>query len=91
MNGLLDTRMDGLDTRRIEIIVVSAVLVLLIVAVALVAGIGRRRRITRPMSDELAEPLPDSPDPFARSHLDPASPYGAGTGPNRRERSGALR
>jgi hypothetical protein len=91
MNGLLDTRMDGLDNRRIETVVVGAVLLLLVGAVVLAAAIGRRRRVAKPVTDEVTSPLPDAPDPFARNSLNPGPPYGSEVVPNRRERSGAVR
>jgi hypothetical protein len=91
MNGLLDARQDRLDTRRIEAIVVAAVLVLLVLTVAILVLTGRRRRAAAPGTDASLAPLPDSRDPFAHSSFDPSSPYGAEVGPNRRERSGAVR
>jgi hypothetical protein len=91
MNGLLDARQDRLDSRRIEAIVVAAVLGLLLLTVAFLALTGRRRRATAPETDDALSPLPDAPDPFAHSSFDPASRYGAEVGPNRRERSGVVR
>ncbi|MEV6489006.1 hypothetical protein AB0M20_10290 [Actinoplanes sp. NPDC051633] len=89
MGGLLDARSDRLDTRRLEAIVVAAALVLLVLAVILLATVGRRRRAADSADDEALSALPDAPDPFARSSLEP--PYGAEVGSNRRERSGAVR
>ncbi|MEV6636886.1 hypothetical protein AB0M54_39740 [Actinoplanes sp. NPDC051470] len=94
MRGLLDSRMDRLDSRRIETIVMGALVVLLVLAVVLLIATGRRRGRAVPEREpvSLADSLPSARDPFAAAHAhDPAPPYGTQAGPDRRERSGALR
>ncbi|MFG1605938.1 hypothetical protein [Actinoplanes sp. NPDC049265] len=93
MRGLLDSRIDRLDGRRIEAIIMGALAVLLALAVVLLVTTGRRATRTGPAREplSLADSLPNGRDPFAASARDSSPPYGTEVGPDRRERSGALR
>jgi hypothetical protein len=93
MRGLLESRIDRLDSRRTEAIIMAALAVLLVVAVIVLVATGRRRTRTGPAREplSLADSLPSARDPFAAPARDASPPYGTEVGPDRRERSGALR
>jgi hypothetical protein len=93
MRGLLESRIDRLDSRRIEAIIMGALAVLLVAALILLIVSGRRPARTGPAREplSLADSLPSARDPFAAHAHDPSPPYGTEVGPDRRERSGALR
>jgi hypothetical protein len=94
MRGLLEARSDRLDTRRIETIAMGSLVFLLALAVVLLISTGRRQDRSGPAREprSLADSLPSARDPFAAHVPDQASPpYGAEVGPDRRERSGAVR
>ncbi len=96
MNGLLSARLDRLDDRRLEALIVAGVAVLLTVAAILVPLTGRRRRAAGPPAPgaDTGRGMsmgPGGHDAYGNSHLDPVPPYGTEVNPTRRERSGALR
>jgi hypothetical protein len=101
MNGLLDARVDRLDNRRIETLVLAGLMVLLALAAIVIPMTGRRRADrTRPVGGESGRDMSVThdqyaeqrgPGPYGNSQLDPMPPYGDEVYPTRRERSGALR
>jgi hypothetical protein len=93
MDGLLQDRLDTLDTRRLELLITGGVLVLLVLLTFILMLTGRRRgrgspdgeRDERGMSVTPARPEGSYGVPHVRM-----PDYGE-AGPARRERSGALR
>jgi hypothetical protein len=92
MDGLLQDRLDSVDTQRIEA-AVAAVLLLLLIIAAIVLRPGARRRLGFPPSGagestrDMSVRQPGQQPGYANL-IDPS--YGAAD-PTRRERSGALR
>jgi hypothetical protein len=92
MDGLLQDRLDTLDTQQIEALVAGVLVLLLIAGAILARPGGRRRRVlpsgvgesTRDMSVRQSGSQP------GYANLIDQPPYGE-AGPTRRERSGALR
>jgi hypothetical protein len=94
MNGLLQDRLDRLDTRRLEMLITAGVLVLLVL-IALILPLTGRRRGGAPMGGEhTGRGMTVSPERHDNGHgggpLDQMPTYGE-VNPTRRERSGALR
>jgi hypothetical protein len=94
MDGLLQDRLDRLDTQRLEAIA-AAVLVLLLVIAAILLRPGGRRRAMPPVGGggETTRDMPlrqPGQQPSYANLIDPSPSYGEAD-PTRRERSGALR
>jgi hypothetical protein len=93
MTDLLESRLDRLDTRRIETLVLAGLAILLALAAVLAQLTAGRRRSVAPSG---ADPGHDNsvpqtgPDLVGNSQHD-HPPYGEEVYPTRRERSGALR
>jgi hypothetical protein len=88
MNGLLQHRLDRLNTERRQALIAAGVAVLLAAAAIAVWLTGRRRYHMPPPSNEATRNLSDLRPPGYANLIDP--PYG-GVDPTQRERSGALR
>jgi hypothetical protein len=94
MDGLLQDRLDRLDTQRIEAIAAAVLVLLLIIAAILLRPGGRRRGM--PPAGGGGETTRDMPlrqpgqQPSYANLIDPSPSYGEAD-PTRRERSGALR
>jgi hypothetical protein len=93
MDGLLQDRLDTLDTQRIEAIAAGVIVLLLIIGAVLLRPGGRRRYV--PSSTGAGQntrdmPVRQSGTPPGYANLIDPSPYGEAD-PTRRERSGALR
>jgi hypothetical protein len=91
MNGLLADRKEALDNRRLEALIVAGAAVLLTLLAVLVPLLGRRRHAA--LAPSAGDPARSggAPDRYGQSPFDPVPPYGPGSDPMRRERSGALR
>jgi hypothetical protein len=94
MNGLLQDRLDRLDTERIEAIVAGVLILLLIIAAVVLRPGGRRRRTIPPSGSgdstrDMSVRQPGQQPGYANL-IDPTPSYGEAD-PTRRERSGALR
>jgi hypothetical protein len=91
-DGLLQDRLDNLDTQRIEALIAGVLVLLLIIGALVARSGGRRRRVlpagvgesTRDMSVRQSGSQP------GYANLIDQPPYGEAD-PTRRERSGALR
>jgi hypothetical protein len=93
MNGLLDDRLNELDNRRIETLVLGGVAVLLALIALIVQLTGRRRRGIAPPTGHAPGrdmSVSGTAEHFAGSPHDRPT-YGDDVYPTRRERSGALR
>jgi len=94
-NGLLTDRLDDLDSKRLQALVLIGVAVLLVVAAVIVPLTGRRRATEQPSAGpdngRGMHVGPGGSDNYGNSHFDPAPAYGDEVHPTRRERSGALR
>jgi hypothetical protein len=94
-NGLLADRLDELDSKRLQALVLAGVAVLLAVAAVIVPLTGRRRTTEQPPAGpENGRGMhvgPGGSDNYGNSHFDPSPAYGDEVHPTRRERSGALR
>jgi hypothetical protein len=93
MGGLLQTRLDSLDARRLEALITVGVLVLLVL-IAFVMVLGASRRGTPAGGEHIDRGMPVNPerpdDGYGTGPLDQMPNYGE-VNPTRRERSGALR
>ena len=93
MGGLLQTRLDSLDARRLEALITVGVLVLLVL-IAFVMVLGAGRRGTPAGGEHIDRGMPVNPerpdDGYGTGPLDQMPNYGE-VNPTRRERSGALR
>jgi hypothetical protein len=93
MNGLLQKRIDRLDTRRLELLITAGVLVLLVL-IALILPLTGRRRGGPSGSEHTGRGMtvsPERPDNrYGGGPLDQMPTYGE-VNPTRRERSGAVR
>jgi hypothetical protein len=94
MNGLLQDRLDRLDTRRLEVLITAGVLMLLVL-IALILLLTGQRRDGAPMggghTGRGPTVSPERPDNgYGGGPLDQMPTYGE-VNPTRRERSGALR
>jgi hypothetical protein len=94
-NGLLTDRLDELDSKRLQALVLAGVAVLLVLAAVVVPLTGRRRTTEQPPAGpdngRGMHVGPGGSDTYGNSHFDPSSAYGDEVHPTRRERSGALR
>jgi hypothetical protein len=94
-NGLLTDRLDDIDSKRLQTLVLAGVAVLLVVAAVLVPMTGRRRTAEQPPagpgSGRGMHVGPGGSDNYGNSHFDSMPVYGDEVHPTRRERSGALR
>ncbi len=94
-NGLLSDRLDDLDSKRLQALVLAGVAVLLAVAAVLLPLTGRRRSTEQPSAGpdngRGMHVGPGGSDNYGNSHFDPSPAYGDEVHPTRRERSGALR
>ena len=92
MNGLLQDRLNRLDTGRLQALITVGVLVLLVLLAFILQLIGRHRGISG--GDHIDRGMSGSPDRTGGSYggglLDPTPQYGE-VNPTRRERSGVLR
>jgi len=94
MGGLLQTRLDNLGTRRLEALITTSVLLILVLIALVIPFVGARRSGAA-MGDEHASrgmaANPEQPDNgYGTGPLDQMPNYGEAN-PTRRERSGALR
>ncbi len=95
MNSLLADRLDRLDSRRLETLLLAGAAVLLAIAALVLPMIGSRRRAEEPPHG----PGPGQgvavngrgPDGYGNHTFDPVPSYGDGANATRRERSGAVR
>jgi hypothetical protein len=94
MNGLLQSRLDSLSTRRLEALITAGVLVLFVLAAIGAPVLDRRRRRGAFDGGRGGRSRAAGPEQggngYAGAPLDPIPGYGETT-PTRRERSGALR
>lgn len=94
-NGLLSDRLDDLDSKRLQALVLAGITVLLVIAAVLIPLTGRRRATDQPPAGpdngRGMHVGPGGSDNYGNSHFDLASGYGDEVHPTRRERSGALR
>jgi hypothetical protein len=94
-NGLLTDRLDSIDSKRIQALVLAGAAVLLALAAILIPLTGRRRdaepRAAGPDGGRGMSVTPGGPDNYGNSQFDPVPAYGDEVNPTRRERSGALR
>ena len=94
-NGLLSDRLDELDSKRLQALVLAGAAVLLGLAAIIVPLTGRRRATEQPPAGpdngRGMHVGPGGSDNYGNSHFDPSSSFGDEVHPTRRERSGALR
>jgi hypothetical protein len=93
IDGLLQDRLDSLDTQRIEALVAAVLIVLLTIAGIVLRPISRRRHVLSPRGGESTRDMSvrqSGAQPGYANLIDPTPSYGA-VDPTRRERSGALR
>ena len=95
MDGLLQDRLDNLDTQRLEALIAAgaAVLLTLMSLILWLTGRRRRRRVSPPGSGATTRDMSvrqAGHGPGYANLIDPPASYGEVT-PTRRERSGALR
>ena len=92
-NGLLTDRLDDLDSKRLQNLVLAGVALLLVLAAVIVPLTGRRRSAEQPPNgpDNPNGMSVGGPDNYGNSQFDPMPAYGDEVHPTRRERSGALR
>jgi hypothetical protein len=92
-NSLLDDRIERLDDRRTESLVLAGSAILLALAATILALTAARRRGGQPATDagRGVAVSGHGRDGYGSHPYDPVPPYGDEVNPTRRERSGALR